>query len=420
VGQLQGTIFKKCDMAGHKPNSNKGCAAGTCQHTCADIVRCPHKWTLRYSANGKQSEKSFADKINPNTGRVDYGSGQKLARDFQLKLTHDKRAHGAAFTDPKLSDGNFGEAVLAFIASGRRTSERTKEGYYVEYGSLIRPRFGDLKVSQVANMRAEVDALLNVALIDASMGTRRLVRRLIAGTLDAAVDAGKLARHYCGRIELAVPEVCEDDEEEESRGFVFITDEQVRMLADGIVRGGKFNLSGVGIAVWLQRTMGLRICEALGVEKSDFVTDAEGNVFLRLRWQASRDGSKRVPLKKRKARQGRTVPVPAFTWAMVRDLPDGPLCPGQSTPYQPYKPVQAKFKRLTAAMGVEGFTTHSLRHQFASESLADGMNIVDLSEILGHADVSVTLKTYVHATPDSAIRTRAMMDKRWGQAGNQE
>jgi hypothetical protein len=370
---------------------------------------------LRYSANGKQSEKSFADKINPNTGRVDHGSGRKLAQDFQLKLTHDKRAEGAAFADPKLSDGNFGDAVLAFIASGRRTSAQSKEDYGRFYCSQIRPRFGAMKVSQVANMRADVDALLNVTLIDASMNTRRLVRRLITGTLDAAVSAGKLARHYCGGIELADPEVCEDDDDE-SGGFVFITDAQVKMLADGITREGKRDLSGVGIAVWLQRTMGLRISEALGVEKSDFFEENE-KVFLRLKWQANRNGSgNRVPLKKRKARQGRIVPVPAFTWAMIKDLPDGPLCPGPGTRYQPYKGVQAKFKLLTAEMGITGFTTHSLRHQFASESLDDGMNIVDLSEVLGHKDASVTLKTYVHPTPDSASRTRAMMDTRWGTA----
>lgn len=31
---VQATIFKKCDRTFHKPGSNKGCAAGTCQHTC--------------------------------------------------------------------------------------------------------------------------------------------------------------------------------------------------------------------------------------------------------------------------------------------------------------------------------------------------------------------------------------------------
>ena len=31
---VQATIFKKCDRSYHKPGTNKGCAAGTCQHTC--------------------------------------------------------------------------------------------------------------------------------------------------------------------------------------------------------------------------------------------------------------------------------------------------------------------------------------------------------------------------------------------------
>jgi hypothetical protein len=402
-------------MAGHKPESNKACVAGTCQHTCKDIMRCAHKWTLRYSANGKQSEKSFADKMNRSTGRVEYGSGKKLAEDFALKLTHDRRAQGQAFTDPKLADVNFGDAVAAFIASGRRTSAQTKDDYTGKWASNGAPVFSAFKVSQVANMRAELDTLVNVTLIDASMDLRRLMRRLVTGTLDAQVSAGKLARHYCGGIELAEPEVCEEDDEDEHDGFVFITDEQVRMLAGGITRDGKRNLSGVGIAVWLQRTMGLRISEALGVEKSDFFTEND-EVFLRLRWQSSRNGSKRVPLKKRKARQGRIVPVPTFTWAMIKDLPDGPLCAGRKGTYMSYKNIQSKFQRLTEEMGITGFTTHSLRHQFASEALEDGMNIVDLSEVLGHRDPSVTLKTYVHATPDSATRTRAMMNKRWGAA----
>ena len=59
--RLQGTIFKKCDMSAHKPESNKACAAGTCQHACAAPDKCPHAWTLRYSVNGRQKKTSFRD-----------------------------------------------------------------------------------------------------------------------------------------------------------------------------------------------------------------------------------------------------------------------------------------------------------------------------------------------------------------------
>jgi hypothetical protein len=58
-----GVVFKKCDMAGHKPDSNKACGSGTCQHTCADPDKCAHAWTLRYWADGRQRERSFKDEV---------------------------------------------------------------------------------------------------------------------------------------------------------------------------------------------------------------------------------------------------------------------------------------------------------------------------------------------------------------------
>lgn len=49
-----GTIFKKCSMSNHRPETVKRCASATCQHTCQASEKCPHAWTLRYSVNGKR------------------------------------------------------------------------------------------------------------------------------------------------------------------------------------------------------------------------------------------------------------------------------------------------------------------------------------------------------------------------------
>lgn len=160
--------------------------------------------------------------------------------------------------------------------------------------------------------------------------------------------------------------------------------------------------------------MGLRIREALGVEKSDFRTRRNGERYLRLRSQASRDGRTRAPLKHRREGEGRNVPVPDFVWDMVAQMPDGPLCPGpRGTRYMPYNAARTRFAAIMKAMGIEGYTTHSLRHQFASDCIDHEMNIMDLSATLGHADPSITLRTYVHAMPDAEQRTRAQMNKRW-------
>ena len=65
------------------------------------------------------------------------------------------------------------------------------------------------------------------------------------------------------------------------------------------------------------------------------------------------------------------------------------------------------------ALGIDGATTHDLRHTFASVALNAGMDVTVLAEILGHADASVTLRTYAHALPDARERARQIMTQMW-------
>jgi hypothetical protein len=98
-------------------------------------------------------------------------------------------------------------------------------------------------------------------------------------------------------------------------------------------------------------------------------------------------------------------------------MPDGPLYPGPgNTRYPRHESARVRFKAITTALDIDGYTSHSLRHQFASEPLDDGMNIMDLSAVLGHADPSVTLRTYVHAMPRAAT-LRAVQWALTGTAG---
>lgn len=56
----------------------------------------------------------------------------------------------------------------------------------------------------------------------------------------------------------------------------------------------------------------------------------------------------------------------------------------------------------------ENITFHTLRHTFATRSLELGMDILVLSKIMGHADVSTTLNKYGHVLPN---HKRESMDK---------
>jgi integrase len=58
---------------------------------------------------------------------------------------------------------------------------------------------------------------------------------------------------------------------------------------------------------------------------------------------------------------------------------------------------------------------HALRHYYASVSLADGVNIKELAEYLGHSDPGFTLRLYTHMLPSSHERARKAIDSRLGR-----
>jgi Phage integrase family len=408
-----GTIFKKCDRSNHRPDSNKGCASSTCQHTCDTPERCQHAWTLRYWVNGKQVEKSFKDKQHPTTGRVDYGSGKKLARDWQLKLTVDKRSGDITFTDrSKSGKQNFGEACEQFIAR-MRVGENSRDRYLHSYRTYVQGVFGGRTLAQVAQDRDGVTEHLTVTMKHLSNTPRQQTRLVIVGTCDEAVKAGRLARHNLADIALADhgPKNLRSD-------FVFPSYEQVKFVADGGFNPEtKRAIGGAGLCVWLMRGCGLRIEEALAVSKEDFI---EGGTVLRVMWQASGNGRDREPLKHRKRGEYRDVPVPSWLWTMVKDLPDGPLMPGLGgKPFQRYGTIYFRFTGAAEVAGIpDGFTPHSLRHAFASAMLARGVQITELAHFLGHRDINVTHQVYGHLLPSAAKRAVAALDAEFTEWSN--
>jgi integrase len=389
-----GVVFKKCDRANHKTDTNKACASGACQHTCSDPERCSHAWTLRYWADGRQRERSFKDETR--NGRTVYGSGKKLAQDAQLKLTVDKRAGDKTFADyTKAGKANFGQAAEAFIAR-LQVNDRSRQSYLGTYNKHVKPVFGSRSLAQVADDRDGVLDLLTVTMAGLSVSPRRIARMIIEGTLDEAVKAGKLREHHAGGIELS-----DNGTKHDRTDFVFPSYAQVSAVADA-----------AGICSWLMRGCGLRIEEALAVKKSDF---RENGTILRVSCQATRDGSGTAPLKKRKTGEYRDVPVPTYLWDMVGDLPDGPLMPGNGERrFQLYGTVYERFMHAARDAGIPaGFTPHSLRHAFASAMLSTGVPITDVAHWLGHRDMRVTFRIYGHLVPSAAARAIAVLNEEY-------
>ena len=80
----------------------------------------------------------------------------------------------------------------------------------------------------------------------------------------------------------------------------------------------------------------------------------------------------------------------------------GLVFPNESgSPFNPSNLRNRSFKRIKARSGArEDLRFHDLRHTCATLLLREGVNAKVVSEMLGHASITITLNTYSHVLPD--------------------
>ena len=90
--------------------------------------------------------------------------------------------------------------------------------------------------------------------------------------------------------------------------------------------------------------------------------------------------------------------------------PDGYVfCQETGDPYEP-RTYQDLFKRCVRQAGIRDANFHSLRHTFSTRSLEEGMDIVTLSRLLGHANPSITMDKYGHSTDEQKLSSMQKLD----------
>ena len=79
------------------------------------------------------------------------------------------------------------------------------------------------------------------------------------------------------------------------------------------------------------------------------------------------------------------------------------------TPYEGRNLNRVLHRTLEEA-GLQSMGVHSLRHTFATRAMEAGMDVRTLSEILGHAKVSLTLQLYAHSSMETKQKELEKMD----------
>jgi len=99
----------------------------------------------------------------------------------------------------------------------------------------------------------------------------------------------------------------------------------------------------------------------------------------------------------------RDIPIPDFLIEIIhkfRSVPKAFVLTGDRNIFVEPRTMQNRFQKLVKESGIAKANYHSLRHTFATRCVEVGFEIKSLSEILGHANVNITLNRYVHSSFD--------------------
>lgn len=94
----------------------------------------------------------------------------------------------------------------------------------------------------------------------------------------------------------------------------------------------------------------------------------------------------------------REIPLPKALCDYLkarRGNPEDYLLTGTDKPSEPHT-LYIRYERFLHRNGFEQYTFHALRHSFATRGIESGFDAKSLSEILGHSNVTTTLRCYVH------------------------
>lgn len=152
----------------------------------------------------------------------------------------------------------------------------------------------------------------------------------------------------------------------------------------------------------IQLYMGLRIGEALALKKED-INLKDRQIHIQRTLTEDRDGNIVIGEMTKTFCGNRVLPIPDIIFECVKEqmeisennkdnllfLNKGKLVRHTS--------INDQFKRRLVNLDIfeKGFSTHSLRHTYATRCIEGGMPAIVLSKLLGHSDIRITLNTYV-------------------------
>lgn len=153
------------------------------------------------------------------------------------------------------------------------------------------------------------------------------------------------------------------------------------------------------LAIMLALNCGLRLGEVCALKWQDIDFTAQTLAVRRNVQRLTIDGKSQLLIQTPKSASSmRIIPLTAELITLLRNWQEkscGDYVFACTKPLEP-RTLQYHFSSLLKKLAIRQRNFHTLRHTFASVYIEAGGDVKSLSEILGHAKVSITMQLYVH------------------------
>lgn len=283
------------------------------------------------------------------------------------------------------------------------TKLNVKESTYVRYLHLIqshiKPKLGKNLLSQITVKSIEkfVAFQLNNGRLDGKGGLSPKTISDMLTIIKSTLEYANINNYttYCNLKKLTI--------KKKGKEMRVLTNTEQDELLKTLLNNMDLSKFGVLLALYT----GIRIGELCALKWEDFnLFNSTLNIRKTMQriqeTNATTETKTKVTITEPKSECSvRVIPLPKFISDIARQFYSSPqafILTGRERKFVEPRTMQNRFKKYVTESGIEKANFHSLRHTFATRCVEVGFEIKSLSEILGHANVNITLNRYVHSS----------------------
>lgn len=272
-----------------------------------------------------------------------------------------------------------------------------KESTWIKYRNILKcsivPQLGSMKLSEIDY--SVVSALCNNLMESGGKNQSGLAAKTVADALSLT----KTVIKYASRMKCMTDRTALDVSVKVKNAPLRVLSVQEQQI---LISELTEELDFTGLGIYICLFTGIRVGELCALTWDDI--SLENNMIhihrTMQRIQIS-DGKKKTAILIAEPKSQcsiRDIPITGTLREKLiqQTVKEGYVLTGNKNKYVEPRTMQNRFKAIVERCGIRDAHFHTLRHTFATRCIEVGFDVKSLSEILGHANVSITLNRYVH------------------------